>query len=71
MAGRDRDQMTMKCPGCGASGVADFSTPDSMYATTEGFKVDKFPAGFSLAKDGNGSQRKTEVRHSCGTVFNL
>lgn len=71
MAGRDRDQLTMTCPQCGQSGVAEVSTSDSMFATTEGFSVDKFPAGFSLAKDGGGYQKNTEVRHSCGGVFKL
>jgi hypothetical protein len=71
MAERDRDQLTMTCPKCGKSGVADVSTSDSMYAKTEGFCVDKFPPGFSLAKDGGGYQGKTEVLHSCGAVFKL
>jgi len=71
MAERDRDQLTMTCPKCGKSGVADVSTIDSMYAKTEGFSVDRFPPGFSLAKDGGGYQSKTEVRHSCGAVFKL
>ncbi len=71
MAGRDRDTLKMTCPKCGKSGVADISTSDSMYAKTEGFVVDKFPIGFSLAKDGGGYQSKTEVRCSCGTVFKL
>ncbi|MGY3531182.1 hypothetical protein ACVISU_003950 [Bradyrhizobium sp. USDA 4452] len=71
MAGRDRDQLTMTCPKCGLSGVADVSTTDSMFATTEGFSVDKFPSGFSLEKDGGGHQSKTVIRHSCGTTFNL
>ena len=71
MAGRDRDTLTMTCPKCGKSGVADVSTSDSMYAKSEGFAVDKFPAGFSLAKDGDGTQSRTEVRCSCGKVFGL
>jgi hypothetical protein len=49
MADRDYDQLTMTCPKCGRSGVAEVSTTDSMYAKTEGFNVDKFPPGFSLA----------------------
>jgi hypothetical protein len=71
MAGRDREQMIMKCPGCGKSGTAEVSTTDSMFAKNEGFSVDKFPGGFSLAKDGGGVQAKTEVRHECGTTFRL
>lgn len=71
MAGRDRDHLTMKCPKCGATGVADTSTPESPFAKTEGFMVDKFPSGFTLEKDGNGSQSLTEVRHSCGATFKL
>jgi hypothetical protein len=79
MADRDYDKLTMPCPKCGTSGVAEASTSDSMYAKIEGFyytkterfNVDSFPPGFSLAKDGGGYQRKTEVRHSCGTVFKL
>ena len=71
MAGRDRDILTMTCPKCGKGGVAEVSTSDSMYAKSEGFSVDKFPPGFSLAKDGDGSQSKTEVRCSCGKVFGL
>jgi len=71
MASRDRDQLKMTCPKCGKSGVADVSTSDSMYAKTEGFSVDKFPPGFSLAKDGGGFQNKTEIRCSCGTAFKL
>jgi len=42
-----------------------------MDAKTESFRVDKFPPGFSLAKDGGGDQSQTEVRHSCGQVFEL
>ena len=71
MAERDREQLTMTCPKCGAVGVADVSTPDSMYAKTEGFSVDKLPTGFSLAVDGRGSRSKTEIRHSCGATFKL
>jgi hypothetical protein len=71
MAERDREQLTMTCPKCGVSGVAEVSTPESMFAKTEGFCVDSFPSGFSLAKDGRGSQSKTVVRHSCGTEFSL
>jgi endogenous inhibitor of DNA gyrase (YacG/DUF329 family) len=47
MAGRDRDHLTMKCPKCGKSGVANISTPESPFAKTEGFMVDHFPPGFS------------------------
>ena len=71
MAQRDRDRLTLVCPKCGESGVADVSTSDSMDAKTESFRVDKFPPGFSLAKDGGGDQSQTEVRHSCGQVFEL
>ena len=71
MAERDRDRLTMVCPKCGESGIADVSTGAGMDAKTEGFKVDKFPPGFSLAKDGGGYQSQTEVRHSCGEVFEL
>lgn len=71
MAGRDRDQLRLTCPDCGRSGTAEVSTSDSMYAKTEGFCVDKFPPGFSLAKDGGGYQRNTEVRCQCGTTFKL
>lgn len=71
MAERDRDSLIMMCPKCKTGGPAEVSTTESMFAKNEGFKVDKFPEGFSLAKDGGGSQGKTQVRHSCGTVFNL
>jgi hypothetical protein len=71
MPERDREQLAMTCPKCGATGVADVSTPDSMFAKTEGFSVDKLPSGFSLAVDGKGSRRKTEIRHSCGGTFKL
>jgi hypothetical protein len=71
MAERDREQLTITCPKCKTSGVADVSTPDSMFAMSEGFSVDKLPTGFSLATDGKGSRSKTEIRHSCGTTFKL
>ena len=71
MAERDREQLAMKCPQCGATGTADTSTPESMYAKTEGFSVDKLPSGFSVAVDGKGSRSKTEIRHSCGATFKL
>lgn len=71
MAGRDRDKLTMKCPNCGKSGIAEVSTSDSMFAKNEGFNVDKFPSGFSLSKDGRGDKSKTEVRHDCGATFTL
>jgi hypothetical protein len=71
MAGRDRDKLKMTCPNCGKSGVAEVSTSDSMYAKIEGFSVDQFPTGFSLAKDGGGFQSKTEVKCSCGKIFKL
>jgi hypothetical protein len=71
MAERDREKLTIKCPKCGISGVADVSTPESMFAKTEGFSVDKLPSGFTVAVDGKGSRSKTEIRHSCGTTFKL
>jgi hypothetical protein len=71
MADRDREQLTITCPQCKASGLAEVSTPDSMFAKSEGFSVDKLPSGFSLAVDGKGSRSKTELRHSCGKTFKL
>jgi hypothetical protein len=71
MSGRDHEKLTMTCPKCKHTGVADTSTSDSMYAMTDSFHVDKFPPGFSLAKDGGGSQRKTDVLCKCGNTFKL
>lgn len=71
MAERDREQLTLTCPKCNATGVADVSTPDSMFAKTEGFSVDKLSSGFSVAVDGKGSRSKTEIRHSCEATFKL
>jgi hypothetical protein len=71
MTERDKEKLTMTCPKCGARGVAEVSTSDSMYAKTGGFHVNQFPADFSLARDGGGYQHKTGVRHSCGAVFDL
>jgi hypothetical protein len=64
MSGSDKKKLTISCPKCGARGAADVST-------NHGFHVDKFPADFSLLKDGGGLQYKTVVRHSCGAVFDL
>ncbi len=59
MADRDYEKLTITCPKCTHMGVAD------------GFNVDKFPPDFSLAKDGGGHQRKTEVLCKCGNTFKL
>ncbi|MGJ5075514.1 hypothetical protein [Bradyrhizobium oligotrophicum] len=71
MAERDREQMELVCPRCGAKGIADTSTPDSPFAMEEGFSVDKLSEGFSLATDGKGARAKTEIRHVCGATFKL
>lgn len=70
MAGRDHDTLRMICPSCGHSGVAQISTSNSMFARSEGFRVDQSPEGFTVAKAAP-NQSQTEMRCKCGRVFKL
>jgi hypothetical protein len=70
MATRDHEEMTIKCPKCGHSGIAKASTGDHPWMKSEEFQVDEFPAGFVLVTAGN-NRRDTQVRCSCGEAFYL
>jgi hypothetical protein len=69
MIERDHFTIALKCPRCGRSGEAQVSEDAHDHMHDPGFKVDKLPEGFGLAKD---SPYRWENVYSCkcGVTFN-
>jgi hypothetical protein len=69
MATRNRFELAILCPNCGAAGNARASQYDGP-DTTEEFRVDEYPPGFSEEKPA-ASRQETLVACRCGQVFYL
>lgn len=71
MAARDRYTLTLKCPKCGASGVAEVSEDDHPYMRDPGFQVDELPEGFAMVKESVYRRENVAQHKPCGEKFSL
>jgi hypothetical protein len=68
MAGRDKWNVDLKCPDCGASGTAEVSEDDNLIQPAGTLRVDRLSAGFRLRSFG-GTMRTTQFECvSCGVL---
>ena len=70
MAARNRFELDILCPNCGASGEARASENDDPDMPDPAFRVDEYPDGFSEEKR-SACRHETMVRCRCGQVFYL
>jgi hypothetical protein len=71
MASRDRFEVEMKCPKCGAVGVAQVSENDYPFMGNPGFNVDVVPDGFTITRTANIRARTEAVHNPCKIPFYL
>lgn len=70
MATRNRFELDILCPSCGATGNARVSENDGLDPADAAFRVDEYPPGFSEEKR-SASRHGTLVACRCGQVFYL
>jgi len=70
MATRNRFELDLLCPNCGATGNARVSENDGRETADTAFRVDEYPPGFSEEKRA-ASRHETLVACRCGQVFYL
>jgi predicted RNA-binding Zn-ribbon protein involved in translation (DUF1610 family) len=68
MTGRDRWNVDLKCPNCGASGTAGVSEDDNLLQPAGTLRVDRLSEGFRVRRVG-GTMRTTQFECvSCGVL---
>jgi hypothetical protein len=70
MAARNRFELDILCPNCGASGEALVSENSDSDTSDPAFRVEAYPQGFFEHKP-SASRHETMVRCKCGQVFYL
>jgi hypothetical protein len=70
MAARNRSELDILCPNCGASGEALVSENNDPDVPDPAFRVEAYPQGFSEQKPA-ASRQETMVRCKCGQEFYL
>jgi hypothetical protein len=70
MTARNRFELVILCPNCGATGGARVSENDGPGTADTAFRVDEYPPGFSEEKRA-ASRDETLVVCRCGQVFHL
>jgi hypothetical protein len=70
MAARNRFELDIHCPNCGASGEACVSEHDDPAMADPAFRVDEYPDGFSEQKR-SAWRQQTLVQCRCGQAFFL
>jgi hypothetical protein len=70
MAARNRLELDILCPNCGAHGEAQVSERDDPERSHPAFRVDQYPVGFSEEKRSD-YLHETLIKCKCGQVFYL
>jgi hypothetical protein len=70
MAARNRFELDILCPNCGASGQALVSENHDPEMPDPAFRVEAYPQGFSEEK-ASALRQETLVKCKCGQVFYL
>ena len=70
MPARNRFELDILCPSCGAAGEARASENDGPDTPDPAFRVDEYPSGFSEEKR-SASRQQTLVACRCGQMFYL
>lgn len=70
MPARERFEVDILCPSCGATGEARVSGNDDSDAPEAAFRVEEYPSGFSEVRRST-SRHETLVACRCGQVFYL
>jgi len=71
MAARDRFELDLTCPQCGATGTAQVSEDDYPFMRSPHFRIDEIPAGFVMTKAA-ATRHETEAMCSkCKVPFRL
>jgi hypothetical protein len=71
MAARDRFELTLRCPKCGATGEAKVSEDDYPFMRSPHFRVDEAPEGFDIVKTANVRAQTEAIHIGCGVRFHL
>lgn len=70
MAARNRFELDIVCPNCGAKGEARVSENADTDLRNPAFRVDEYPHGFS-EEERSAHRHETMVQCRCGQVFYL
>ena len=71
MAARDRFTLTIKCPKCGVSGVAQVSEDDYAFMRSPRFRIDDLPKPFVETKSSDLRQETEVMCTDCRVSFSL
>ncbi|MGY3584434.1 hypothetical protein ACVIGB_006508 [Bradyrhizobium sp. USDA 4341] len=71
MAARDRFELQLRCPKCGAHGKAKASEEDYPFMSNPGFRVDELPADFEIVKPAAHRQETVAIHTPCKVKFYL
>jgi hypothetical protein len=71
MAARDRFEVQVTCPKCGAQGEAKVSEDDYPFMRSPRFSVDELPAGFEVSKRAAHRKDTVLIHIPCKVKFNL